>query len=330
MSQNNSENHFVKCEIRETIKSKEEIFPYLTFTKYIIYIDIKIKTWKICRRFKEFEKLNEELFKKYSELPNLPKKTIFSLSKGIVEERRIMLENYLNYVVNQFNLYQNPKILEFIELDKEILPLLKKKSLSVILNSKTALYLENIDILKIKSKSIENIKYEKNIKEENYRIIDNFLYNLEENEEEISDKINIFLQKIQKNWPKFENNDILKLFYGNSYDLKGLFYHCGNNIENNPLGAEKCLYFLNKLIMYEFNPFCENYITCLKMAGIEHIKRLNLNQHIKNNKSNVKNDCFNIINHYIDPEKIGIDLIGILYIEYEAKYRNWLQIKEKM
>ena len=177
---------------------------------------------------------------------------------------------------------------------------------------------------------IQEIISEKNDKEKNSNLIDMFLYNLEENDEEISEKISIFWDKLRKNWPNFEMNDILKLFYGNGSNLKGLFSHCGDNLENNFLGAEKCLNFLNKLIMFDYNPFCEKFISCLKMGNLDHIKKLNLNNHIQNNKILVTEDCFNLINNLVNYDINGKDLRSILYIEYEDKYKHWLEMREKM
>ena len=69
-----------------------------------------------------------------------------------------------------------------------------------------------------------------------------------ENDEEISNKIDQFWKTIRKDWPNFQKCDILKLFYGNGTHLKGLFSHCGDNLEKNSLGSENCLNLLSKLI----------------------------------------------------------------------------------
>ena len=331
MIENSKESFYskIRCNIIETINSKEATFPYSTYTQYLITIDINIKKWKINRRFKEFEKLNKEISRKYSNLPSLPNKAIFSLRKSIVEERKLNLETYLNFIVNNLNLNQNQIILEFIELDKEILNLIKKKSLSYINFNKTSKLMdEDFFVKRTKSKSMD--EKEKMNKEENSKLIETFLKNLEENDEEISNKIDQFWKTIRKDWPNFQKCDILKLFYGNGTYLKGLFSHCGDNLEKNSLGSENCLNLLSKLIMFDYNPYCENFINCIKMGNLEHYKKLNLNKHIQNNKTLVTEDCFNIINNILNNDKKDSDLKNILCKEFEDKYKHWLKIRDKL
>jgi hypothetical protein len=325
-------NHFtITCTIIDFMTSKEQTFPYCPFTHYVISVATCVKSWSVQRRFREFENLNKELSKKYKNLPSLPRKTIFSCRKSIVEERKRVLEEYLNSILNNVNLYETQNLLEFIELDKEIIPLIKKKSLSLIEFTKVSIS-EDEHLLnrKHKSKSVdinEKITFNQS-KESNKILIDNFLKSLEGSNEDTSAKIENFWNKLRLKWPEFDINDILKLFYGNGSKLRGLIFHSGNNIENNSLGAEKCLNLLNKLILFEYNPDCEKYINCLKMSNSEHIITLNLNLHIKNNKVLVKEDCFNIIKNLVSGDKGNKNLETILTNEHIELYNFWLKMTE--
>jgi len=253
------------------------------------------------------------------------------MRKSIIEERKSILEEYLNTVINNVNLSEFQNLLDFIELDKEIIPLMRKKafSLSDIRKDDPELDVKHLLVKKHKTKSMDSRENTLEVKEKNKKLVDDFLTSLEANKEEISDKIDHFWEYIRVKWPSFEKDDVLKLFYGNGGILKGLFFHCGDNLENNSLGAENCLNFLNRLIMYDYNPECEKYISCLRMSNIEHISKLNLNRHIQNNKILVTEDCFNIINKLVDNnERKGIDIKHILCHEYLDKYNRWLDLKE--
>ena len=66
------------------------------------------------------------------------------------------------------------------------------------------------------------------------------------------------------------------------------------------------------------------------MGNLEHYKKLNLNKHIKNNKTLVTEDCFNIINNILNNDKKDSDLKNILCKEFEDKYKHWLKIRDKL
>ena len=53
-------------------------------------------SWKLDKRFKEFDELNNILKKSYANLPHFPQKTFFHLKEGSdLEKRRQELEHYL-------------------------------------------------------------------------------------------------------------------------------------------------------------------------------------------------------------------------------------------
>jgi len=67
----------------------------------VIYYTIEMSkkgsgSWKLDKRFKEFDELNNILKKSYANLPHFPQKTFFHLKEGPdLEKRRQELEHYL-------------------------------------------------------------------------------------------------------------------------------------------------------------------------------------------------------------------------------------------
>jgi len=129
--------------------------------------------------------------------------------------------------------------------------------------------------------------------DKNDKVIDKFLEEIENNEN-ITESIDNFWGFLiqQTNWPKFSRDAILRLFYGNGNNLKGLVYHCGT-LEDNYLGAEQCLRLLANLLKYEYNPDCEIFRNILRMGKVNNIIALGLKNHLRQNKFNI--DGFKIL-----------------------------------
>jgi len=316
------------AQIRQHEIKEEDTFPYSNYVLYKIDIITNIKEWYIYRRYSKFEELHSKLIGRIKLLPDFPEKKFFNLSTQIINARKKQLEYYLNFLFNNVDLYYFSEILEFIEFEEDLLMLLEKKRSvtetpnNVFLNTKSFIGKtpsRNLNNLLPKSKSQEHFKEqnyyhvlvdyklsEKNTKGANMIVIEEFLKNLEnilENKSAIIQNYENYL-KSKSTWPYFKKEEIFKLFFGDKLyngKLMGLVYHVGQ-IDENKIGSEQCLNFVCKLISFEFNPDCENFILVLKKGRLEFLNSMNLVEHIKN-KNGILNAYRILKIFYEDDEK---------------------------
>ena len=110
-----------------------------------------------------------------------------------------------------------------------------------------------------------------------------------------------------KNWFFLEKNEI-EIFFDGFYSsishtkINGFLYHCGN-IQNNKIGTEKCLEFLNKLLSEDFNPQAEDFVKIFRRAPLANIIQMELENHIINNSNTNRVNSFMILYKYIGPGK---------------------------
>jgi hypothetical protein len=312
--------------------------------KYVLYtinIQTFYNTWAIKKRYSTFVDLHKVLSTKIRNLPELPPKRLFSMSDETIKERKASLEGYLNYLFKNVNICLYTEILEFIEMEKDLLSLLMKGN--TMIENTTAIAVKRNYSLKAnikseikKPKSVDTInndnyystfldyKMEKTSsqKSANMLVIEEFLRNLEfksENKYDIIKTFESFL-KSKKSWPSFKKDEIQKLFYGdiqnntcgsvssdnsslsNNRQVKGLMFHIGN-IEQNSLGAERCLEFMGKLLDYEFNPECESYIFIMKTTKPDYLIMMRLGEHMRNPKANIVSICNRILKSALEGDK---------------------------
>jgi hypothetical protein len=159
-------------------------------------------------------------------------------------------------------------------------------------------------------------------KSANMLVIEEFLRNLEFKAENKYDVIKTFesFLKSKKSWPSFKKDEIQKLFYGDvmnntcgsvssdnstlsqSRQVKGLMFHIGN-IEQNALGAERCLEFMGKLLDYEFNPECDSYVFIMKTTKPDYLIMMRLGEHMRNPKANIVYICNRILKASLEGDK---------------------------
>lgn len=163
-------------------------------------------------------------------------------------------------------------------------------------------------------------------KSKNMLVIEEFLSNLETKMQNQSNVVKTFenFLKSQK-WPNYNQEEIHKLFFGedNRFDtyLKGLLEQIGQ-IEDNPLGSESCLFLLDKLLDYEFNPDCEKYINVLKGASLQMLGQINLNYYLNSPKSRVKQAIKQILNSLYD-ERTSFKLRKLLGNAHFESFIEW-------
>jgi hypothetical protein len=197
------------------------------------------------------------------ELPELPPKRLFKNSETTILERKIKLENYLNFLFKNVNICSYSEILDFIEIDKELLLLLMKGN--TMIESKTSAAMKRYSSIKRmslvegsikKAKSVDNLNLINNDnyysafldfklqdqnqtseKSANMMVVEEFLRNLELKFENKYDLIKTFEQflKGKKNWPNFKKEEISKLLFGetNVYSSNISNNSISSNISNN-------------------------------------------------------------------------------------------------
>ena len=287
--------------MKDHFKRQEENFPYSNYIDYRIFVETKNNKWSVDRRYSNFETLHNELKKKISPLPDFPEKRFFSMSDKTIQERKEHFCLYLNYILIKTNFTTNNILLEFLAIEKELIMMLLKYPTIIHRNTINNSSLINVEKKNRKSKSAKVqknnlfISFHKSSKSNH---IDEFIYSLEENKENICNNALELWQsmKKKKKWEILTRENIIKLFFGNksTFNKNGLLYHCGN-IQKNKLGSEACLDLIAKLVDYETNPDCENCVIILRMSRIEHIEKMNLESHLMSNKLLVTINAFKIL-----------------------------------
>ena len=144
-------------------------------------------------------------------------------------------------------------------------------------------------------------------------VIQKFLKNLMDisnNKTELLFQFEFFLKnkannkkQINNNWYYLESNEI-DIFYNGFYSnishskINGFLYHCGN-IQNNKIGAEKCLEFLNKILSDDFNPQIDLFLKIFRKVPLENIIQMELENHILDNSNSTRVNSFLILYKYI-------------------------------
>jgi hypothetical protein len=311
---------------------EENYFPYSKFFEYVIRVCTNNKKWDVYRRYKNFNELHKILEKKISNLPKLPKKKIF-ISEKVIKEREQKLQKYLNTLLAREDVYKFNEIFEFIEMEKENYLMLKDN-----IEEENSLWEDSTqssesDKLK-KSKSFEvfineNFFYSENSHKYNHNNDNKFkeekFTEKAENPNSMRSYIKSFIKEINLNTKNkcqiiknfeikfndkkmnhvFQRDEIYKLLFGDTIEgvhLGGLVYHTGM-IRDNQIGAEMCLEFLSKLLDFEYNVDCDFFITIMKIAKLNQILEMNLEEHLKSKKKNVTVSCFKIIKAIISEEK---------------------------
>lgn len=121
-----------------------------------------------------------------------------------------------------------------------------------------------------------------------------FLKN-KKNEEYKNNKIN--------NWFFLETNEI-EIFFNGFYSnishtkINGFLFHCGN-IQNNKIGTQKCVEFLNKILSEDFNPQADFFLKIFRKTKLENIIQMELENHIIDNSNSNRINAFQILYKYV-------------------------------
>jgi len=242
------------------------------FVVYVVHITTHYKNWIVKKRYSDFENLHQRLLSKSLinlEVVVFPPKRIFKNSETTIIERKEGFEAYLNFLFKNVNICSHEEILEFIDIDKELLTLLMKNHTMIESGTSAAMRIyysmkkgSFADTMGKKSRSVGNfgLKTEnyynsfldyklqdKNLGEKsaNMMVVEEFLRNLEykfENKAEIIKTFEQFL-KSKKSWPSFRKEEISKLFYGDVIQMGGLSNSLSSDNSNNSRNFVKGLFY---------------------------------------------------------------------------------------
>jgi len=172
-------------------------------------------------------------------------------------------------------------------------------------------------------------------------VIQEFLRNLMDisfNKTELLFQFEYFL-KNKKNNEKNKNNkwfylekDEIVIFFNGFYSsishskINGFLYHCGN-IQNNKIGAQKCLEFLNKILSEDFNPQAESFLKIFKRCSLENIIQMELENHIIDNSNSNRINSFMILYKYVGSGKFMKNKIKriLMNVKAEELFSNWFE-----
>jgi len=172
-------------------------------------------------------------------------------------------------------------------------------------------------------------------------VIQEFLRNLMDisfNKTELLFQFEYFL-KNKKNNEKNKNNkwfylekDEIGIFFKGFYSsithskINGFLYHCGN-IQNNKIGAQKCLEFLNKILSEDFNPQAESFLKIFRRCSLENIIQMELENHIINNSNSNRINSFMILYKYVGSGKFMKNKIKRILLNAKAEelFSNWFE-----
>ena len=144
-----------------------------------------------------------------------------------------------------------------------------------------------------------------------------------------NDKINY-----NSNWYFLEANEI-EIFFDGFYSnishtkINGFLYHCGN-IQNNKIGTQKCLEFLNKILSEDFNPQADLFLKIFRKIKLENIIQMELENHIINNSNSNRINAFMILYKYVGGGRFVKNKIKRILMcpTAENLYINWFNNKK--
>ena len=98
------------------------------YVEYCLRIITDYGKWTIKKRYGDFLKLNNKIKIAFPKKKSIfPPKRLWKASRSTINERIPKLNKYLNYILNNINIFKYRDIVNFLLIDKEILDLFIKK-----------------------------------------------------------------------------------------------------------------------------------------------------------------------------------------------------------
>ena len=172
-------------------------------------------------------------------------------------------------------------------------------------------------------------------------VVQEFLRNLMDisfNKTELLFQFEYFLKNKKNNEKNKSNNwfyletDEIEIFFNGFYSrishtkVNGFLYHCGN-IQNNKIGTQKCLEFLDKILSEDFNPQADTFLKIFRRCSLENIIQMELENHIIDNSNSNRINAFMILYKYIGCGKYMKNKMKRILMNPKAEelFLNWFE-----
>ena len=269
------------------------------YIHYVIKVNTPYKTWYIQKRYSDFENLNY-IISNYYEIDKLfPPKRFFKNSDSTIEERKKKFNNYLYFLLNNFDILKNKELIKFFKIDEEIIDLYLKNS-SMISNEYALKQNNYLSLSYQKNNSSNSLKWNNDnyfILFEDFHksseelkdktqigklVIEEFLKNLETKIENMEQIVKTFLSYMRYNnkWKKLYKEEIIELFIGanikkNSID-DNIINYSNQETQNSSLNSNSSFIIDNnemnpsyvKGLFFHIGNYINNYlgsISCLNL-----------------------------------------------------------------
>ena len=269
------------------------------YIQYVIKVNTPYKSWYIQKRYSDFENLNY-IISNYYEIDKLfPPKRFFKNSDSTIEERKKKFNNYLYFLLNNFDILKNKELIKFFKIDEKIIDLYLKNS-SMISNEYALKQNNYLSLSYQKNNSSNSLKWNNDnyfILFEDFHksseelkdktqigklVIEEFLKNLETKIENMEQIVKTFLSYMRYNnkWKKLYKEEIIELFIGanikkNSID-DNIINYSNQETQNSSLNSNSLFIIDNnemnpsyvKGLFFHIGNYINNYlgsISCLNL-----------------------------------------------------------------
>ena len=208
-------------------------------------------------------------------------------------------------------------------------------------NSMNSNYFNNLHQFKLHDNNM-NISSDKS---PNALVVEEFLRNLQDNKDnksEIVQNFEIFITNSDGGWNFFRKKEIQYFFNGIYLDqsttnnteealyINSFLFHIGN-VQINPLGSQKSLEFLSKILSFDINPQYDEFVEEYKKCSIEQLMSMELEKHIMSTFTNIQQAALNVLNIYVGESRyLSKKVKRILNCQTaEKKFLKWIEDKER-
>ena len=184
------------------IERNSEIFYNIQITDNFLK-----KTWYLDKSIIDFQNLYEKIFLLYSNIPLIPKKTVFKItSLHTLDKRKYELLKFLKFCFNRKDILLNKDFLEFVEMQKNNLKFItesinEEEEIQFDLSVKNFIYLKEKEILIVLCTNTDFISSDE-------ISLDNILMLRNNFSGKSSPLSYIFIYKYKKENKKFSNDSI--------------------------------------------------------------------------------------------------------------------------
>ncbi|XP_035214680.1 serine/threonine-protein kinase Sgk2-like isoform X2 [Stegodyphus dumicola] len=160
-----------------SVTNSETIEKNKKFTVYKVVVEAAGSKWFVFHRYNDFSKLLDVLKRQYPNVPlKLPGKKLFgnNFSSDFIRNRRQGLNEFVQKLVTEPCLLQSPEVREFLNVDKNLMPISPdgKEPLDKVQDLAEALYSETTDSDKAEEKPVDlGPKEKKNVKPNDFEFL---------------------------------------------------------------------------------------------------------------------------------------------------------------